>query len=107
MFASKLNFVFCPLLAVGVILFIFWAVKYLKGPQLKKLSMWLVAIGIVGSVISGGCHKKFGRYHGKNQDHSIMLEALSSRGFEMTQEEYSAMMEEVMAAKKAAWKEKN
>ena len=107
MFVSKLSFIFCPITVVGIVLFVFWAVKSLKGPQLKKLSIWLVAIGIVGAVVSGGCSKRFGHKGKAMQGHQMQVqEVLGEHGVEFSEEEWADIHEEVKAKMKESWSKK-
>ncbi len=37
---------------VGVILFVVWAVKNVPKDQLKKLSLWLIVLGLLGALLT-------------------------------------------------------
>lgn len=47
-----LHGLFCLALFIGVILFVVWASKHLNKKGLKKLVIWLLAIGLVGLLIT-------------------------------------------------------
>jgi len=51
---------FCALLSVGVVLLIIWAAKYLKKEALKKLSITLIVLGLVGAMLTAGRGWPFG-----------------------------------------------
>lgn len=55
---------------VGFVLFTVWAWKTLKGDKLKNLSIWLLAIGILGTLLTAspamqGFYDMFNGMHGK------------------------------------------
>ena len=101
----KLHFVFGSLFVVGLVLFILWAAKNLNGEKLKRLSMWLVVIGIVGSIVSASCAKKYGMQ--RMQMHQQMAqEVLENHGVEFSEEEWTEIASEIKAAHKASWKGK-
>lgn len=44
---------FCLSFGLGLVLFVVWAVKALNKKELKKLVTWLLAVGLVGMILSG------------------------------------------------------
>jgi len=59
-----LHCLFALALFLGLVLFVVWAAKTLKGKDLKKLVIWLLAIGLIGMILTsfltpwGGGHYK-------------------------------------------------
>ena len=109
---AKLHIALCLLTGVGIIFLIIWASKTLHAKKLKQLGIWFVVIGIVGVLLLGGGHKgktgKFGGMHqfGEMSEYAAMkksgttynqamMQAMSDRGMEMTEEEMEEMMAEV------------
>jgi len=43
---------FCLILLVGLVLFVFWAVKHMKKDDMFHLAMTLIIAGVIGLVIS-------------------------------------------------------
>src|SRR5262249_5138994 len=68
--------VFAVIAVVGVILFLVWATK-LKPDQLKKWVIWLLALGLLGSLITSpyalwGSHMMMGERDGGMEEHGMM-----------------------------------
>ncbi len=109
MLLAKLHMVLGLLTGVGIVFLIIWAAKTLPVKKLKKFGVWFVIIGIVGAVLlgGGGYKGKFGGMHGFGGKgcsamqksgttyNQAMMEAMSARGMEMTEEEMDEMMKEV------------
>lgn len=86
-------------IVVGIVLFIVWAAKNLKGPQLKKVATWLVVLGLIVGIATGVCgKKKMGM-----RSHTALVEQLNERGYAVTEEEMSEVMKAVHATKKKNW----
>jgi len=104
----KLHILFSLLFSSGIVLLIIWAAKNLPAKDLKKYGMWFVIIGIVGAVALGTHGGKYKRHGMMKSDmyNQIMMEALSERGLEMTEEEMATMMEEVKSKKMDLFKER-
>ncbi len=107
---AKLHMVFGLLFSVGIVFLIIWSAKTLPTKSLKKFGILFVIIGIIGAMgigVHGGKYKKFGMHKfggmstcGAMQKSGTtynqgMMQAMSERGFEMTEEEVGAMMLEV------------
>jgi len=93
-----LGCIFHLLLLLGVIFFAVWAIKNLSKDKFKKLWIWFLVIGLVGSIIfSGGARFKKGFHKGFSCDKadktSIMQEVLLEQGFDVSDEQMKAMME--------------
>lgn len=54
LFGLHVHFLFGALLFVGGVLFVIWAVKYLKEGPLKNWALWLVVLGILGVLLTSG-----------------------------------------------------
>ena len=108
----QLHGIFGVLLTLGIIFFAFWAIKNLSKDRLKKLWVWFIVIGFVGSVLlSGGMkHGKFGKYGKRGFDKAeksqIMQEVFKSHGCNLSDEEFEQVWEEVKEQKKTMKKEK-
>lgn len=89
------------LLMIGVVLFLIWAAKNLKKDQLKKWSMWLVVIGLVGGVVTAKLSAKWKGYEGK---HAVLQEVLSEKGVTFSEEEWEEIYESVREKMKHSWK---
>lgn len=99
---------FCLALLVGVVLFVVWAVKHLSKEKLKKTVIWLLVIGVIGCLVTGGCSK--GRFHKGYKDggakYEIMVEVMGEHNLEVDVEEMEEIMKEVMEKKKESWRKK-
>ncbi len=101
----KLHMLFGILMLSGVILLIVWAAKNLKAAKLKKTAKWLVVIGIVGGLVTGGCASKW-KKHGGDRHSAVMMEVYANHGAEFSEEEWKEIQTEIKEAMKASWKKK-
>ena len=91
-----LGCVFHLLFLLGVIFFAVWAIKNLSKDKFKKLWIWFLVIGLVGSIIfSGGARFKKRFSCDKTDKISIMQEVRLEQGFDGSDEQMEAMMESV------------
>ncbi|MDA1209381.1 MAG: hypothetical protein O2904_05115 [bacterium] len=89
-------------LALGIVLLVIWAAKNMNAKSLKSLALGCIGVGLVGALAFGTCGKKFG-WHGKrdgSMHNTAMMQALSDRGLDMTEEEMTTMMEEMKSSMK-------
>jgi len=95
----QLHGIFGVLLTLGIVLFTVWAIKHLSKDKLKKLWVWLIVLGFLGSVLlSGGMMKgKFGKFksHDKAEKNAVMQEVFKAHGVEIADEEFELIMKEV------------
>lgn len=60
-----IHMVFATVLFLGLVFFIIWAVKVLDKKQLKKWTVWLLVIGIIGAALT--CPWGLGRWYGDRE----------------------------------------
>ena len=107
---GKLHFLLGLLLLVGIVLFTVWAIKYLSKDSLKKLCLWFLAIGIIGTLLTAGYSGKhkgkygYGKDSTKHQD--ATMKVFKEHGIEMEAEEITKMFEEIKEEMKSSWKNK-
>lgn len=53
-FGWHVHMIFAGLLTVGAILLIIWAYKTMDKKQLKNWTLWLIVIGLIGTLLTGG-----------------------------------------------------
>ena len=96
------------MLLVGAVLFVFWAVKHLSKDKLKKLAIWLLAIGAIGCIATGCGRGHKGGFHKGYKDggdkYAVMVEVMGEHGIEVEAEEMEEIMKEVMEKKKESWR---
>jgi len=51
-FAMHFHMLFMLTIVLAVILFMVWAIRDLKAKKLVKLFIWMLAVGVIGSVIT-------------------------------------------------------
>lgn len=102
MMLPKLHMIFCLLSGIGIVFLIIWAAQTLKAKKIKKIGIWFIIIGIVGIVLLGGCKDgkfgkfgKFGIHKNGTTYNQAMIQAMSNRGMDMTEEELEEMMVEM------------
>lgn len=90
---------FGVLLLVGVILFVIWAVKYLSRAQLKSYFIWILVIGLAGTLLTTMApfkHKmKSRRMHSmyKSEQMGKMMNMMKDHDEETGDEEHEEMEE--------------
>jgi hypothetical protein len=78
MFALHLHWFFGAFAIVGFILLTVWALKNLSGEKLKSFTMWILVIGIIGTLLTApfaakGIQWMVGAWHGNyGMKHSMM-----------------------------------
>ena len=100
-FVMALHFLSSVAFIAGAILFIFWAYKNLDKKSLKKLSLILIVVGIIGAVITGGAKGKW--KHSKElsaEKKTMILEVLDNNDVSMTEEQLDAVLAELKEKKK-------
>ena len=88
-FALHLHFVFGLVLLLGLIFFVAWALKSLSKKDLKKLAVWMLVVGVLGTVASAAAGHSAMRSWFKDWDGKGAAMMENADG-----EEVPAMMEE-------------
>ncbi|MBU2213027.1 hypothetical protein KJ996_00100 [Patescibacteria group bacterium] len=80
------HWLFAALAAAGLVLLVIWASKDLTKEKLKSLMIWLLTIGIIGTLLTASASIGLHNMKGAQCDGSMMKEPMMERMMEMMME---------------------
>jgi len=95
----KFNTLFCVLIALGLIFFVVWASKNLSKDKLKRLWIWMLAIGAVGCLLTTFGSRNRGHFYkeirGSQGKYSVRMEMKRDKGMKISNEDFDKTMNDI------------